>query len=299
MSAPLAQVLLAFGGVIVALLAALWQLAPLDRDLPKGVGESAVAGFGAILVNVLISRWLLPDSSDVTNNFDSHWGFALNAMPWLVLMLMQLYRARLGGALKRLRLAIAAVAGALAALPLFAAVGPFNPLFSAYPDDNGGLVKGPAVLDSLLLAYAVPGAVLLVAALRLPGLHRVVKIGFAGAGAALVALYTGLEIRRFWQGDWLGAAGVEQGELYTYTLALMMLGAGLLYQAIAMRSVRLRRAAMVVIGVTIAKVFLLDAAGLTGLTRVISFLGLGLSLAGLAWLNRWAGEAVAKPDDAA
>ena len=39
-----------------------------------------------------------------------------------------------------------------------------------------------------------------------------------------------------------------------------------------------------------AKVFLLDAAGLTGLTRVVSFLGLGLSLAGLAWLNRWAGE---------
>jgi len=38
----------------------------------------------------------------------------------------------------------------------------------------------------------------------------------------------------------------------------------------------------------VAKVFLLDASGLTGLTRVVSFAGLGLSLAGLAWLNRWA-----------
>ena len=30
------------------------------------------------------------------------------------------------------------------------------------------------------------------------------------------------------------------------------------------------------------------ASGLSGLTRVFSFLALGLSLAALAWLNRWA-----------
>lgn len=45
---------------------------------------------------------------------------------------------------------------------------------------------------------------------------------------------------------------------------------------------------MAVIALTIAKVFLIDASGLTGLTRVFSFLALGLSLAALAWLNRWA-----------
>ena len=264
MAAPVGQVLLAFVGVIAALVAALWQLLPLERILPKGVLESAVAGFSAILVNVLISRWLLPDNGDFVDNFNSHWGYALNAMPWLVLMLMQIYRARLGGALLRLRQAIAVVAGVLAARPM--------------------------ILDSLWLAYAVPGLILLLAAWRLPGLHRRLQIGFAAVGAALVALYAGLEIRRFWQGDWLGTPGVEQGELYTYTLALMLLGAALLYQAIARRSVMLRRAAMVVIGITVAKVFLLDAAGLTGLTRVVSFLGLGLSLAGMAWLNRWAGQ---------
>ena len=113
-----------------------------------------------------------------------------------------------------------------------------------------------------------------------------------------MALYAGLEIRRFWQGDWLGAYGVVQGELYSYTLALMLLGAGLLYQAIARRSGLLRRVAMAVIGLTIAKVFLLDAAGLTGLMRVVSFLGLGLCLAGLAWLNRWAGEVSTQDRDA-
>ena len=71
-------------------------------------------------------------------------------------------------------------------------------------------------------------------------------------------------------------------------VALMLVGAALLYQAIARRSQGLRRIAMAVIALTIAKVFLIDASGLTGLTRVFSFLALGLSLAGLAWLNRWA-----------
>ena len=113
---------------------------------------------------------------------------------------------------------------------------------------------------------------------------------FQSLGAGLLALYAGLEIRRFWQGDWLGTPGVQQGELYTYTVALMILGATLLYQAIARRSPVLRRIGMAVIALTVAKVFFIDASGLTGLTRVASFAGLGLSLAGLAWLNRWAGQ---------
>lgn len=286
--APLGQVILAFTGVIAALDAAYWLLRPMDRLLPKGVLESAIAGFAAIFANVLITRWLGWDN--VGNTTESHWGVTLNAMPWLVLMLMQIYRARLGGALLRLRQAIAVVAGVIAAGGLAVSVVVMNPLFSYYPDDPGARIIGPFVLDSLLLAYGVPGLILLLAAWKMPGLERL-RYGFIAVGAALTALYAGLEIRRVWHGDWIGSpSGVMQGELYTYTLALMLLGAVLLYQAIAARSVLLRRIAMGVIAITVAKVFLLDAAGLTGLTRVISFAGLGLSLAGLAWLNRWAGQ---------
>ena len=286
-AASLGQVVLAFGGVIVALLVAL-RVLPEGRILPKGVLESAAAGLGAILANILITRWVLPERA--FGNYDTYWSMSLNALPWLVLMLMQIYRARLGGVLLRLRQAIGLVAAALAAGALALAVGPFNPLVSYYAEDAGALVLGPLVLDTLLLAYGVPGSMLLAAVWKLPGLGRRLRLGFLVVGVALLALYLGLEIRRFWQGNWLGAPGVVQGELYSYTLALMLLGAGLLYQAIARRSGLLRRVAMAVIGLTIAKVFLLDAAGLTGLTRVVSFLGLGLCLAGLAWLNRWAGE---------
>jgi uncharacterized membrane protein len=175
-------------------------------------------------------------------------------------------------------------------LGLLTAAGPQNPLFAYGPEGLEWLVIGPVVFSSLALAYAIPGLALLFGAWKtaMPGRLRT---GFICAGAALCALYVGLEIRHLWQGEWIGLnAGVMQAELYTYTLAMMLLGAALLYQAIARGSALLRRIAMAVIGLTVAKVFLLDAAGLTGLTRVASFAGLGLSLAGLAWLNRWAGQ---------
>lgn len=285
--APIGQVLLAFGGVIAALIAAL-RILPDERILPKGVLESAAAGFTAILATVVISRLILRADMRADGDTFTHWGGSLQALPWLVLMLMQIYRARLGGPLVRLRQAVALVAGGLAAAGLALAVS-LNPLSFYSPTVPGALVLGPMVLDTLFLAYAVPGLLLVLAAWKMPGLGRL-RLATMALGAAFAALYTGLEVRRFWQGDWLGGSGVVQGELYSYTLALMLLGAILLYQAIAKRSDKLRRVAMIVIGLTIAKVFLLDAAGLTGLTRVVSFLGLGLSLAGLAWLNRWAGQ---------
>lgn len=284
--APLPEVILAFVGVIGALLGAALLVAPMNRPGSKGVLESAVAGFAALFVNVMIARWL--GQTRIDDLPDSAVALTLNAMPWLILMLVQIYRMPLGGPLRPLRGAMAIGAGLLAALGLAAAVGPFNPLFAGQ-GDPGALVRGPWLFDTLLVAYGLPGLLLLAAAARLPGLDLTVRRGFLAVGAALAAIYIGLEIRRFWQGDFLGSGTVTQPELYSYTVAMMLLGAVLLYQAIARRSSLLRRVAMTVIAVTVAKVFLIDAAGLTGLTRVASFLLLGLSLAGLAWLNRWAG----------
>lgn len=286
--APLGQVVLAFGGPILAMLAAGWLLRPLDRPLARTVAESSAAGLAAILANLLITRWL--DNGDL-GRVESHWGLTLNSLPWLIFALMQAWRAAGGGALAGLRRGLAALGGLIALAGLAVAVTWANPLFTPSPDITAGLVQGPRVLDTLFLAYALPGLILMAAARWLPGLAPRLRLACLAMAAGLVALYAGLEIRRLWQGDWLGIPGVLQGELYSYTLAMMGLGAGLLYQAIARRSAGLRRLAMAMIGLTVAKVFLVDAAGLSGLTRVVSFAGLGLSLAALAWLNRWAGRA--------
>lgn len=288
MDGSLGMVLVTYLGVILGLLGALILLRPRGRVVAVGVLESSAAGVSAVLVNILIARWMIVQGDN--SPIPQHAYVTLSSLPWLVLMVMQIYRMGLGGPLRKLRGAIAVLAGLGAASGIATAVTLFNPLFSYWPDDASGLVHGPLILDSLLLAYLVPGLILIGSALRLSNMPKLLKMPFLAAGIGLAALYCVLEIRRFWHGDFLGGTTVVQGELYSYTLALMALGAALLYQAIARRSVLLRRAAMAVIAVVVAKVFLWDASGLTGLTRVISFLGLGLSLAGLAWLNRWAGQ---------
>lgn len=279
--APLLQVLAAFVGSIAALAAAYWLLRPLARKLPQAVLESAIAGYAVVLVDLLLLRWLTRDLSD---DLLTHWGATLLALPWLLMMLMQWHRAAASkGWMHKLRRGLGYIAAVPAFSGLLVAATQLNPVTRW-----SGEVHGPLVLDTLFLAYAVPGLILL-AALRwgrgITSWHRPFFLIF---GAAMAALYVALEIRRFWQGDDLSVPGVKQGELYTYTLALLLLGAALLYQAIARRSPGLRRLAMAVIGLTVAKVFLIDISGLTGLMRVASFLGLGLSLAGLALLNRWA-----------
>lgn len=299
--APLAPVLASYLGVAAACAAGL-RLMPAGRVLPRAVLESLGLAALALLVNVLVLRALRPAPS-VEWQPDwslSHWGAALHALPWLILMGTQLWRAGVaGGFARKLRLGIAAGAGLLAAGGQVLAVTVFNPLFSGWQDDPTGLVRGPLLLDSLFLAYALPGAVLVLLPPRLRALSARLGRVLQLVGLALLALYAGEEIRRLWQGHWIGGPGVIQGELYSYTLALLLTGAGLLWQALARHSLLLRRVAMAVIALTVVKVFLWDASGLSGLVRVVSFAGLGLSLAGLAWLNRWADRAMSEQRDGA
>jgi|TARA_B110000967_G_scaffold183732_1_gene202618 uncharacterized membrane protein len=98
----------------------------------------------------------------------------------------------------------------------------------------------------------------------------------------------------------MGLPGVGQPELYSHTVALLTVGAGLFYQSLARSSVMLRKAGLLVIGLAVAKVFMIDIGSLGGLIRVFSLLFLGLALAALAWLNRWAAgryDSVEKPHD--
>lgn len=302
------QVVVAFGGAAAGAGAAWWLLAPVGRPATQAAASAAALVFAAMLVNVLAGRAmgdLLPQS---------HWGRSVQAMPWLLVALSQLWVAlRMpaaepkpdrgsAGIARTGRLVLAALAGAGATFGLLAAVTGANPLFSPSPFFEPGLVLGPPILDSLMLAYVLPGALLIWVAGKLPlppepaqgkgaAPWRALAVGMRLGGAALVVLYVGLEIRRFWQGDFLGSGQVAQGELYAYTVAMLLSGLVMLWQSHARRAAGLRRLAMGVIAVTVAKVFLIDAAGLTGLMRVASFLGLGLALAGLAWLNRWASGA--------
>lgn len=297
--ASLPPVLAAYLGVAAACFVAL-RIMPDNRGLPKAVLESLGFAALAMLVNVLIIRWLQPDYAGAIGAPDlnkTHWGASLHALPWAILALVQIWRADAStGVMQSFRRGIAAIFAVPAVLGITSAVLAYNPL-AARLNDPAGLVIGPPLLDSLAFAYALPGILLLVTAQRIKGLPQAAIRPIQAAGAAMLVLYAVSEIRRLWHGHYIGGGDIIEGELYTYTLALLLTGAVLLWQALARRSLKLQRVAMAVIALTVAKVFLWDAAGLTGLVRVVSFAGLGLSLAGLAWLNRWAQQSL-RADDA-
>jgi uncharacterized membrane protein len=60
----------------------------------------------------------------------------------------------------------------------------------------------------------------------------------------------------------------------------------LLVAGIVQRSTLLRYASLAVLVLVVAKVFLIDMSGLTGLLRVASFLGLGVGLLALGFIYR-------------
>ncbi|MSU92231.1 DUF2339 domain-containing protein [Rhodobacteraceae bacterium 2CG4] len=282
LDAPLAAVLLAYGGVLAMFAGALWAVRQRQRVRQAVYLESGLWLAGGVFVSVLLARGL---------GEDGFWIAGLYGTVWLVVALGQVHRAGLGGALRWLRLGLAALAGLVAAAAFGVTLTLLHPVWGVFPEP----VPGPWLLNPLLVAFALPALVLLAGAHWLRELPRPLRGALAGLGAAMLAHWLALEIRHLWRGPRMDQPGVTDPELYSYTVALLLTAAALMAAAWARRSAVLRRLALGAVGLTVAKVFLVDMAGLTGLIRVVSFLGLGLSLAGLAMLNRWMEAAFAAP----
>ncbi len=286
-SGSLDAVLLAYGGSFAALVAALWLLRPRARVMATIMLDSAAWSVAGMTISLLIFRWI--ETRFGASYFDTHWSLGLNGAIWFGLALAQMQRTEAGASrlMTGIRWGLAAVFAFLAGGAMVVALTEANPLL------NGGLrqiVHGPVFVNTLAAAYLLPALVLLGGAWRLRGADAVLRRALAGGGIALGAFWALAVIRHFWQGGeaMQMSAGISQPELYTYTMVLLLLGAGLFYQSLARKSSALRRAGLAVIGLAVAKVFFVDISGLGGLTRVFSLLVLGLSLAALAWLDRWA-----------
>lgn len=271
----LSQVLLAYFGTLI-LLGGAWYLTGSDRPKTRMILESTVATVGAVFVSVMIIRLFM------TPGDEGHVHVGLLASVWAASMVNQLYRmqgsARFTYWLRGGLALLYALAFAVLMAGLFTE---FNPL-----QTGGEPVVGPYVLNSLAAAYLPLSAIFAVAAWKVTQLTRWARPVFAVLSSFFAAFYVALEIRHVWRGDNLAVRGVSDPELYTYTLALLLASIGVIAVAFARRSIPLRHIGMVGVGVTIAKVFLIDMSGLSGLIRVFSFMGLGLALVGLAWINR-------------
>ena len=79
---------------------------------------------------------------------------------------------------------------------------------------------------------------------------------------------------------------IEDAELWAWSGAWLVYGIALMVLGIRTEQRLLRLAALGVVALVCLKVFLIDMADLTGLWRVLSFLGLGLALIGLGVVHR-------------
>lgn len=271
---PYPEVAFAFVATL-GLLAAAWWLSRGQRLKTALVLESACWTIFGIFFAVSMIRAV------GHSNVDTHWMMGLMSTIWVALALNQLYRMQGGGRFSTV------LRGLLAALYTLTAIGTMIALLTALsPFAYGGKVIGPPILDSLALAYLPLGAAFAVGAWKITQFGRIPRAGFAVVASLLGAMYIGTEIRRLWRGRDLSVPGFSDPELYSYTIAMLIASVGLLVFAFSRRSDILRKIAMAGVALTVAKVFLVDMSGLSGLIRVMSFMGLGLSLVALAWLNR-------------
>lgn len=157
-----------------------------------------------------------------------------------------------------------------------------NPVFET--SDVGSL----PIANGLLLAYAAP-AVMAFIARQWTDIERSQPLNLLveATAAILLFVWVSFEVRHaFDPGFERRGFGAEGFELYAYSIVWLLFGVALLALGFWRDVAALRHAGMVLVCLVVAKVFLIDMAGLQGLLRVFSFLGLGAALLGLGYAYR-------------
>ncbi|WP_105103616.1 DUF2339 domain-containing protein [Microbulbifer pacificus] len=148
-------------------------------------------------------------------------------------------------------------------------------------------VSDRPLLNMLLPAFAGPVLLAwLVSRWYLPRVRRLA--GLVSAAAAFI--WISLEVRHLWQGNIRLDTATETGELYTYSAVWLLLAVVGILSGSWRGWRRCYRGGMAVLALVIVKLFLVDMAGLEGLLRVASFMGMGLALLGIAYLHQKLGR---------
>uniref|UniRef100_UPI0008348E1A DUF2339 domain-containing protein n=2 Tax=unclassified Sphingomonas TaxID=196159 RepID=UPI0008348E1A len=117
-------------------------------------------------------------------------------------------------------------------------------------------------------------------------LYRFLPQPLATRAAIAVALLATLAAVRQAAHGAIITGPIGTGENYGYSIALLLLALAGLTLGIRSGSRDLRLAGLALLTCVTLKVFLIDAAALDGLLRILSFLGLGVALIGIGWVYR-------------
>jgi uncharacterized membrane protein len=169
----------------------------------------------------------------------------------------------------------------VAALTLIAII--VDLVYVAEPDLASHPV-GPAFINLILLGYGIP-AVLAITLALIARTTRPLPYRVAAAVTAmtLALFYLTLEVRRLFHGPIL-AGSTSDAEQYMYSTVWLVFGIVVLAVGFFLRSQPARLLALGVIVLTIAKVFIIDTASISGIFRALSVIGLGVVLLGIGWV---------------
>ncbi|MCP5361520.1 MAG: DUF2339 domain-containing protein [Hyphomicrobiales bacterium] len=141
------------------------------------------------------------------------------------------------------------------------------------------------ILNGVQLTYTLPILwAFLFLRLGTPLEHTRLRTLVMGCIGLLIFVAVNMNVRHFFHGAHLSTGLMSNAETYTYSAIWLILGIITLLAGMWRQQQKLRIASLVIILLTVGKVFLYDAGALDGLYRVFSFLGLGISLIGLSWL---------------
>ena len=160
------------------------------------------------------------------------------------------------------------------------------PLVRFWPDFA---VPGPAVANIAALAYGLPALVLFCIGwyVRQEEPPRPPLPAGPIISVFAVAMIYALLLVDIRQAYHLGAPSLagdtSQSEFYAYSIGTLVFGLILLVIGVVFRHRGARALSFIFVLAATIKVFLFDAAALTGLWRVLSFLLMGLSFLGISW----------------
>jgi uncharacterized membrane protein len=154
-----------------------------------------------------------------------------------------------------------------------------NPLFT------GDAVEGGRIFNSLWLAYLVPVGLIALVAPKLEGLGWAqLRAPLAVLALVLFMTFVSLMVKVWFEGQQIALGGESDAESYSLSLAWLVCAGGLFVAGLKLARKSIRLGGLIVMVLTVLKVFLVDLSDLGGLWRIASLLGLGLCLVGMGWL---------------
>ncbi len=157
-------------------------------------------------------------------------------------------------------------------------------LLSAWGARFNGTPVGGAFFNLILLGYGLPAVLAIILALIARTTRPIAyRIASTATAVTLALFYLTLEVKRLFHGPVL-AGPISDAEQYTYSTVWLAFGIALLAIGFLLRSQPARLTALAVIALTIAKVFIIDTASISGIYRALSVIGLGVVLLGIGWV---------------